>query len=299
MNNFDAFIPEIWSARVVEKLYQTNLALAVCANTEYEGEIRQQGDTVQVRTYGRMTTQKYVRNTNISYEALAPTKETLTINDADMFAFTVDDLDDVQADLDPMGGYVREGAIALDEIIDTKVFSYITSAHANNKVTSTGSAINISATATDDTHPYACLVNAAKALDLQNAPAEGRWAIVHPYFKSLLLKDTVYFIKGSALGDSVLVSARPGMTTRTAPGFLGQVAGFDVYCSTNLPTTATGTYLPFGVGRPIAYANQLRKVETIRLETTFATACRGLILHDGTVFTEASRRLGYIYSDNS
>lgn len=300
-NNLDALFPEIWSSRVVEKLYQTNIAMAVCANTDYEGEIRRAGDTVQVRTYGRITMQPYSRGQTISYENLAPTKESMTINDSQMFAFQVDDLDERQADLDPVEPYAREGAIALNELIDTKIFSYVsTGAHANNQIDNSGSAINISATATDSTHVYATLVAAGKALDDQNAPQEGRWAIVTSYFKSLLLKDTVYFIKGSNLGDRLLTSARPGMTAATAPGFLGQIAGFDVYMSTNLPDDGSSNYYcPFGVSRPISYANQLQNVERLRLESTFASAVRGLILHDGKVFTEHKRRLGYIYVDNS
>ena len=37
-NNMDAFIPEVWSARMIEKLYQANIALAVVANTDYVGD---------------------------------------------------------------------------------------------------------------------------------------------------------------------------------------------------------------------------------------------------------------------
>jgi len=53
-------------------------------------------------------------------------------------------------------------------------------------------------------------------------------------------------------------------------------------------------YMPYGQGNPISYAAQLREVEAIRLETTFASAVRGLLLHGGTVFAEDKKRLGYI-----
>jgi hypothetical protein len=298
-NNFDAFIPEVWSTRVIEKLYQSNLALALLANTDYEGEIKNQGDTVQVRTFGRVTVSNYSRSTPINYEALAPTKEPMTINDAKYVAFQVDDLDDAQSDIDPMTGYVREGAVAIDETIDTKVFSYVTSANTSNQISNSGSAIDIASGTAGATHVYDNIVAAGKCLDDQNAPQDGRWLIVSPYFKSLLLKDVVYFIKGSALGDTLLTTGRPGMTARTAPNFIGQIAGFDVYWSNNLPTNGSNRYCPFGQGRPIAYAAQLRKSEMIRLESTFASAFRSLLLHDGKLFTEPAKRLGYIYVDNS
>jgi hypothetical protein len=101
------------------------------------------------------------------------------------------------------------------------------------------------------------------------------------------------------MGDTVVKSARPGMTAGTAPNYLGTLGDFDVYWSNNLKRNGANRYMPFGVGRPISYANQLQEVERLRLESTFANAVRGLILHDGKVFSEHSKRLGYIYVDNS
>jgi len=39
------FIPEIWSGKLIEKFYAATV-LAAIANTDYEGEIRNQGDKV-------------------------------------------------------------------------------------------------------------------------------------------------------------------------------------------------------------------------------------------------------------
>lgn len=298
-NNLDTFIPEIWSTRIVEKLYQTNIALALCANTDYEGEIKAAGDTVQVRTYGRVTLSPYVRGQELDFQALTPTKEAMVINDAHAFAFEVDDLDAAQNDLNAILGYTNEAGMAMNELVDTKVFGYTTSALAANQISNSGSALDITASAAGSTHVYDILVLAAKNLDEQNAPQEGRWVVVSPYFRSLLMKDTVYFIKGSALGDKLLATGRPGATARTAPGFIGQIAGFDVYCSNNLKTNGNNRYCPYGQGRPISYAAQIRKLKAFDRENTFASAVKGLLLHDGAVFAEHAKKLGYVYVDNS
>ena len=299
-NNLDNFIPEIWSRAIQQRLDQTNLALALLANTDDEGGIRQAGDTVHGRTYGDVTMQSYVRGQSLSYEDLAPTKETMTVNEAKSFAFQVDDLDKAQNDLDALSGYTQRAAVAVANAIDSKLFGYHASALTANKISSTGSAINISHTATDDTHPYALLVKAGMALDAQNVSSEGRWAIVTPYFKSLLLKDTVYFVKGSDLGDTVLTTGKLG-PARSAMNFVGQAAGFDIYWSNNLPAVASNYYCIYGQDKPVSYAAQIPPgtLEALRLESTFATAIRGLLLHDGKVFTEASKRLGTIFVDNS
>src|SRR6202158_3284564 len=43
------FIPEIWSGKLVEKFYASTV-LAAISNTDYEGEIKNKGDRVKVRT---------------------------------------------------------------------------------------------------------------------------------------------------------------------------------------------------------------------------------------------------------
>ena len=50
-NNLQAtgFIPEIWSGKLVEKFYASTV-LAAISNTDYEGEIKNKGDRVRIRT---------------------------------------------------------------------------------------------------------------------------------------------------------------------------------------------------------------------------------------------------------
>src|SRR5438270_4200668 len=43
------FIPEIWSGKLVEKFYASTV-LAAISNTDYEGEIKNKGDRVKIRT---------------------------------------------------------------------------------------------------------------------------------------------------------------------------------------------------------------------------------------------------------
>src|SRR5206468_12519998 len=106
-NNLSAFIPQVWSRRIIANINQINVAMAVMANSDYEGEIKAAGDTVQVRTFGNITVQDYVRGEPISAESLVPVKETLTVDKAKYFAFDVDSLDVAQNDIDAVDGYTR------------------------------------------------------------------------------------------------------------------------------------------------------------------------------------------------
>jgi len=302
-NNLKPFIPEKWASALIQKVRPVNVGMAVCANTDYEGDIKNFGDTVQVRTAGRITMQPYARGQTIAYETLAPTKESMTINDAASFAFAVDDLDDAQSDIDIYDAYTKEAAVTVNEWIDTKIFSFVKDADDRNVIDSSGSAIDVTSSGAG-TAVYELLVKAAFNLNNLNVPQAGRWAVVTPYVVSLLAQDTKYLVRSTSMGDAVVTSAASGFNAATAPNFVGRIAGFDLYWSNNLPlqsgSGATATYFaPYGQGRPISYASQLQKVERIRRQDTFADAVRGLLLHDGKVFAEYAKRLGYFFVNNS
>src|SRR5215470_13827333 len=52
------FIPEIWSGKLIEKFYASTV-LAAISNTDYEGEIKNQGDKVHIRTKPTITIRDY------------------------------------------------------------------------------------------------------------------------------------------------------------------------------------------------------------------------------------------------
>ena len=61
------FIPEIWSGKLVEKFYNSTV-LAAISNTDYQGEIKNQGDTVHIRTKPTITINDYRADGELSLE---------------------------------------------------------------------------------------------------------------------------------------------------------------------------------------------------------------------------------------
>ena len=51
-------VPEIWSGKLVEKFYASTV-LAAISNTDYEGEIKNKGDRVKIRTKPTITIHNY------------------------------------------------------------------------------------------------------------------------------------------------------------------------------------------------------------------------------------------------
>lgn len=85
---------------------------------------------------------------------------------------------------------------------------------------------------------YDVIVDARTALSEANVPTEGRYLIVSPTITAILLKNSE-FIKASDLGQKILET-----------GAIGRIAGFNVYESNNLKTSAEKTTIEFVAGHP-------------------------------------------------
>jgi len=167
----------------------------------------------------------------------------------------------------------------------------LTTASALTLTTSTGTTVT-------NTDIYPQFVQARSILSKANVPATtgSRWAIVDPDTTGLLLQDTEHFVRAGELGDKVVQYGLVGgeevaRTAAEAPGFVGMVAGFAVYETPHVPRSGGNKYLLFGDNEAISYAAQITEIEALRLQTTFANAVRGLLLHDVFVAAENSKRL--------
>ena len=59
------FIPVIWSGKLIENFYDATVLSAI-SNTDYEGEIRNMGDTVNIRTTPEITIKTYVKGQTLA-----------------------------------------------------------------------------------------------------------------------------------------------------------------------------------------------------------------------------------------
>jgi hypothetical protein len=293
-NNLAAFNAQAWSKRLLKNLDQINIMLPL-VNTDYEGELQGVGDTVQVRTLGSISGGAY--SGSISYQDLAPVKEPFTVSDTWYFAFKVSDIEKAQTDIDVMDSYTQRAAIAMSNEVERKLLSRYTSTLTANRITgASGAAIALDSGTTALQGIYPVFVEARARLSKQNVPAQGRWFVVDPDTTSLLLNDTAHFIKATDLGDAMVRNGNLAGAEALlgSPGFIGRCAGFDVYECNHIPTSGGAKYLQYGTRLAISYAAQIVEMEAIRLQDSFDTAVRGLLLHDSVVFAEASKAYGYV-----
>jgi hypothetical protein len=272
----NGFIPTVWSARLLQSLNKALVyAQPSVVNRDYEGEIRDVGDTVKINSLGPVTVSPYTKNSNISEpETLNDADQILTIDQADYFNFQIDDVDRAQQRPKVMDQAMRNAAYALaddtDQYLAGIMWAAVPAASTQGAV---GSGLDVGF-GSGETNPYVALLNAGTDLDEHNVPREGRWAIVPPWFHAFLLMDNRFVATGAEAADG-----------RAVNGMIGRAAGFDIYLSNNVPYAAGPVEYKIlcGTNYATSYAEQISKVEAYRPERRFADAVKGLHLYGAKV----------------
>lgn len=262
------FIPELWSARLLYALDNAHIA-ANLVNRDYEGLIRQQGDTVHINTIGPVTVDDYTRNTDIDDpEVLTTAEQTLVIDQAKYFNFQVDDVDAAQSAGDLMDAAMARAAYALNDASDAYLLSVIASGADSGNVIGSSAAVFLTAS-----NVYENIVALRTKLDKANVPTSGRFVVVPPEVYALLLLDD-RFVKATDAGTA---------NATLLNGEVGRVAGFTVYMSNNTPYATETWSIPAGVAAATTYAEQIVSTEAYRLEKRFADAVKGLHVYGAKV----------------
>jgi hypothetical protein len=298
-------IPEIWSGKLLEKFYASTV-LAAISNTAYEGEIKNQGDTVHIRTKPTITINDYLADGGIVVERPSSNIIDLVINKGKYFATILDDVMEVQSDLNLLGIWSDDASQQMKIKIDSDVLlGVLGQADAANRGATAGkisAAINLGITGTPlsvsaitgtpaaSVSVLDVLLRMGQALDEQNVPEEGRWAIIPTWAATR--------IKQSELRQAYLSGDSVSMLRN---GRLGMVDRFTIYVSnllpkgpvTGPPALAAGEWVMYA-GHPhgLTFASQVSKVETLRSEHTFGQILRGLQVYgykviDGVAISQA------------
>jgi hypothetical protein len=247
--------------------------LAAIANTDYEGEIRQHGDTVNIRTSPEITIKTYVKGQTLSVENPDKPKLQLLIDKGEYFACIEDDVDKVQSDINMMDTWSKDASEKMKIKIDQRVLTDILpDISALNKGATAGRIsgdIDLgttgSALAIDKTNVIDLIVDMGTVLDEANAPEGDRFLVIPAkmagYIKRSDLKDA------SLTGDSM---------TPLRNGRLGMIDRFTIYVSHNLNVSSGKFSVIGGHKMGFTFASQMTNMETIRSETTFGNIIRGL-----------------------
>ncbi|MFG2380568.1 P22 phage major capsid protein family protein [Streptomyces avermitilis] len=260
------FKPEVWAAQALVSLRKALVyAGPQIVNHDYEGEIKKVGDTVHIKMLGDVTVKTYTSGQDITYEDVPDAEATLKVDQADYFAFKVDDIDRAQAG-DEMAARTDAASWKMAEKVDSYVAGLYTQVQSANVLPSTS--------ITSGDAAYNALVDLKVRLDECNVQANGRYVVVPSWYHGQLLKST-NFINAEKAADG-------GAALRN--GQVGRAAGFDILMSNAVPIISGNDYAVMaGVRDAISFADQVTEIEPIRLQNTFASAVRGLHVYGAKV----------------
>ena len=276
------FIPEIWSGKLIENFYDATV-LAAISNTDYEGEIRNMGDTVNIRTTPEITIRDYVKGQTLTVENPDKPKLQLVIDKGEYFACVEDDVDKVQSDINLMDTWSKDASERMKIKIDQRVLTDLLPDVASTNRGATAGAISASfnlgvttapLTVTKDgaggtTSVIDLLVDIGTVLDEANAPEGNRFVVIPAKMAGLIKKSELKDASLTGDGTSIIRNGRLGMIDRLT-----------VFVSHNLKRASVGGATEFSViaGHKMGFtfASQMTNMETIRAESTFGNIIRGL-----------------------
>lgn len=295
------FIPTLWSGKLAKKFYNTTI-FGEIANTDWQGEISNLGDTVIINTIPTLSTKEYKVGMQLEYEVPSPETIQLKIDKARYFGVNVNDVMEFQSKPNLMNMFTDDASTQMKLHIDRDVIysSFFTDKGAWKTSESGKDAVwtkNMGATAGavsgcynlgTDTGGVALtaenilsyITMMSTVLDEANVPEEGRYLVITPKERQILMMSNL--AQAQFMGDpkSVLRNGR-----------IGSIDRFSIYVSNQLPRATAGmawdntTSLGSAVKRHlifaghkcgISFASQITKMESLQNPNDFGKLVRGL-----------------------
>jgi len=286
------FTPSIFSQKVL-KFFRRASVVEDITNTDYAGEIENFGDTVNIIKEPTITVSSYTRGAVVNPQDLADDQISMVVDQANAFAFKIDDIEERQSHVNFEALATSSGAYSLKRKYDANVLDLMaTSAGLNGESGATtaqianigtlGTALNIN-TGTPGDNAVNVMLLMATALDDQSVPEENRWFVAPPLFYKHLFSAGGKFAEVQVTGDQTS-PLRNGLVS------LGNIAGFTCYKSTalnstggtdqvtvsGLATDSSENILLAGHISSTATASHIAKTEVVRSTESFSDVVRGL-----------------------
>ena len=253
------FIQTIWSKKIQDSLEMECKLVDNCLR-DYEGDCKY-AQSVKILGVGEPTIGKYDGTKDITIEDMKDMGQLLTIDQANYFAFYVDDVDKAQSVAGLPEEYQRKAVHGLAVARDSYVAELIKG--ATNVTEATNLTQDAVKTAID---------NAIVELRERNFAEDGVIEItpaVYNAFKNCLI---------------TLSTNNPEYVKK---GIVGMYDGFEVVMSNNMAKDGSHAFCDVRGKKAIAFAGQINEVEALRSEKRFKDIIRGLDSFGAKVIDEA------------
>ena len=288
------FAPQIFSQKVLKFFRRASVAEDI-TNTDYTGEIENFGDTVNIIKEPTITVSQYTRGSVVNTQDLADDQITLTVDQANAFAFKIDDIEERQSHINFEALATSSGAFSLKRKYDANVLQTLSDgagiagavdASLSGGLTTTNTSLGTASSPinveTDDAGINLMLLM-ARVLDDQSVPEENRWFVAPPIFYEKMFQAGNKIAEVQVTGDASS-NLRNGLATPgTLAGFtcykstaLNSTSGTDQVTMTGLATDASENIILAGHISAAATASHIAKTEVVRSTESFSDVVRGL-----------------------
>ena len=288
------FTPQIFSQKVLKFFRRASVAEDI-TNTDYTGEIENFGDTVNIIKEPTITVSQYTRGSVVNTQDLADDQITLTVDQANAFAFKIDDIEERQSHINFEALATSSGAFSLKRKYDANVLQAISDgagiagaddASLSGGLTTTNTSLGTASSPinveTDDAGINLMLLM-ARVLDDQSVPEENRWFVAPPIFYEKMFQAGNKIAEVQVTGDASS-NLRNGLATPgTLAGFscykstaLNSTAGTDQVTLSGVATDASENVILAGHISSTATASHIAKTEVVRSTESFSDVVRGL-----------------------
>ena len=288
------FAPEIFSQKVL-KFFRRASVVEDITNTDYAGEIENFGDTVRIIKEPVVTVSSYTRGSVVNAQDLADDQITMVVDNANAFAFKIDDIEERHSHVNFEALATSSGAFALKRKYDANVLQAISDgaglagaddASLSGGLTTTNSALGTASSPinveTDDAGINLMLLM-ARTLDDQSVPEENRWFVAPPIFYEKMFQAGNKIAEVQVTGDDTSPLRNGLALPGTLAGFrcykstaLNSTAGTDQVTLTGVATDASENIILAGHMSSTSTASHIAKTEVVRSTESFSDVIRGL-----------------------
>jgi len=288
------FAPQIFSQKVLKFFRRASVAEDI-TNTDYTGEIENFGDTVNIIKEPTITVSSYSRGSVVNTQDLADDQITLTVDQANAFAFKIDDIEERHSHVNFEALATSSGAFSLKRKYDANVLQSLANgagiagaddASVSGGLTTTESTLGTASAPINveaDDAGINLMLLMARLMDDQSVPEENRWFVAPPIFYEKMFQAGNKIAEVQVTGDATS-NLRNGLATPgTLAGFrcykstaLNSTAGTDQVTMTGLATDGSENLVMAGHISAAATASHIAKTEVVRSTESFSDVVRGL-----------------------
>lgn len=299
------FIQTIWSKKIQDDLELKCKLVDNCLR-DYEGDCKY-AQSVKILGVGEPTIGAYDGTRDITIEEMGDKGQMLTIDQANYFAFYVDDVNQAQSVPGLPEKYQEKAvhglAVARDTYVATliKVANYVptadtTATSGKTYYTKTNETTFTSVTPAQGANPATLGYYEASAKYVTTATAKTEEAVKEAIDKAIVaLRERNFDEEGVIeitpavynLFKNHLITLSTNNPEYIKKGIVGVYDDFNVIMSNNLAKDNTNAYCCVRGKKAIAFAGQINKVEALRAEKRFKDIIRGLDTFGAKVIDEA------------